>query len=64
MLLTTRHIRTSNAADWVGCLLVVVAHADSSAITLVNAVDEEISESGMSASKLGNSSSENEDCHV
>lgn len=61
MLLTTGHIRTSNAAEWVGCLLVVIAHADSSAITLVNAIDEKVSESGMSAGKLGNSCSESED---
>ena len=63
-ILTTGHIRTSNAAQRVGCLLVVVAHADSSAITLVNAIDEKISESGMSASKLGKSGSENDNRHM
>lgn len=61
--LTTSHIRASNAAERVGCLLVVIAHADSSAITLVDAINEEVSERGMSASKLGNSSCENDNRH-
>ena len=56
--LTTGHIRASNAADRVGCLRNIVAHADRSAITLVNTIDEEVSESGMSTGKRSSSSCE------
>lgn len=62
--LTTGHIRASNAAERKGRLLDVIAHADSSAITLVNPIDEEVSESGMSASKLSSSSYEDDNLDV
>lgn len=58
--LTACHIRASNAVEREGCLLEIITHTDSSAITLVNSIDEEISESGMSASKLSSSSCEDD----
>ena len=58
--LTTGHIRASNAAEREGCPLDIIAHADSSAITLINTIDKEVSESSMSASKLSSSSCEDD----
>lgn len=58
--LTTGHIRASNAAEREGCLRDVIAHADSSAITLINTIDKEVSESRMSTSKRSSSSCEDE----
>lgn len=54
--LTTGHIRASNAAEREGRFLHIIAHADSSAITLINTIDEKISESRVSTSNLGSSS--------
>lgn len=54
--LTTGHIRASNAAEREGRFLHVIAHADSSAITLVYTIDEEVSESRVSTSNLSSSS--------
>ena len=48
--LTTSHVRASHAAKWEGRLRDVVAHADSSTISLINTIDEEVGESRMSAS--------------
>ena len=56
--LTTCHIRASDATDWEGRFLHVVAHADSSTISLVNAIDEEVGESRVSASKPSSNSCE------
>ena len=56
--LTTCHIRTSDTADWEGRFLHVVAHADSSTISLVNTIDEEVGESRVSASKPSSTSCE------
>lgn len=54
--LTTGHIRASNAAKREGGFLHAIAHTDSSAITLVNTIDEEVSESRVSTSNLDSSS--------
>ena len=62
--LTTSHIRASNATEREGRFLHVIAHADSSPITLVNTIDEEVSESRVSASKLSSSSREDKKLDV
>ena len=62
--LTTGHIGTSNATDRVGRLLVVIAHADSRAITLIDTIDEEVSESGVSVSEPSSSSCKKVDLDV
>ena len=56
--LTACHIRASDATDWEGRFLHVVAHADSSTISLVNTIHEEVGESRMSASKPSSNSCE------
>ena len=56
--LTTCHVRTSDAADWERRFLHIVAHADSSTISLVNPIDEEVGESRVSASKPSSTSCE------
>ena len=62
--LTTGHIGASNATDWEGRLLVVVAHADSCAITLIKTIDEEVSESGVSVGEPSSSSCKKVDLDV
>ena len=62
--LTTSHIRASNTGERESRLLHVVTHANSRTITLVNAIDKEVSESGMSASKLSSSSCEDNNLDV
>ena len=56
--LTTCHVRTSDAADWEGRFLHVVAHADSSTVSLVDTIDEEVGESRVSAGKPSSTSCE------
>ena len=59
--LTTCHVGASDAADWEGRFLHVVAHADSSTISLINTIDEEVGESRVSASKPSSTSCEKND---
>ena len=59
--LTTCHIGASDAADWEGRFLHVVAHADSSTISLINTIDKEVGESRVSASKPSSTSCEKND---
>lgn len=52
---TTCHVIARNIVDRVSGLAIDVAHTDASAVSLVDAIDVEVGESGVCVDRLGRS---------